>query len=462
MKLRGARLPKNAWVDHPVTLDKGIVGSSPLAGFSSEFLNVLRHRATTRHMCSLYPFQATSSLGCEGVYLGYDYTCESGFFFDPFAAYSKGLISCPNVLIIGLVGSGKSTVVKIFLLRTLGLLGSGRSNRPRYAAILDPKGEYELVARTLGLEHISLVPGGSERLNPLDVGHGLAVDEANRRRASMITALVAAMQDRKLSPVEESAATWATWALRAQDATLRDVLAVLNDPSPEMVDAGRVDRATYMLETRNVALALEKLLNGSLAGLFDGQSTVDPARMSQRGIVINLAAIPSSDEAFAPAMVCVTSWLQGLVLRKGPEEPQRIQVLEEIWALLGNETTTRYYQRSQKLAREYGVCNVSVAHRLDDLGAQSADGTSASKIAQGLLSDTEVRIVMRQAPERLQETRDALGLTSEEAQMLPTMRTGQGLWKVGAQTALVQHIVAPAEFALIDTDAAMRNAGANA
>ena len=462
MTLPGAHIPPNAWLDHSVTLKGGIISGGPLAGLSKGFLNLLRHRATTRHMCSVYPFQATSSLGCDGLFLGYDFTCEGGFYFDVFSAYSKGLISCPNILIIGLVGSGKSTVTKILLLRMLGLLGSGRSRRPRFGAILDPKGEYKLVAETLGLEHVSLAPGGAERLNPLDVGRGLPADEANRRRASMVSALVAVIHKRRLTPLEESATMWATWALPAEGATLSDVLAALNDPHPEMVAAGRVDRAQYMVETRDVALALESLLKGSLSGIFDGQSTVDPARMSDRGVVIDLSAIPRGDPAFAPAMVCVTSWLQGIVLRKGPNEPQRIQVLEEIWALLGNETTTQYYQRSQKLAREYGVCNISVAHRVDDLGAQSEDGSVAAKIAQGLISDTEVRIVMRQAPERLEQNRKTLGLTRDEAEMLTNLRTGEGLWKIGPQTAFVKHIVAPAEFALIDTDAAMRNAAANA
>ena len=94
--------------------------------------------------------------------------------------------------------------------------------------------------------------------------------------------------------------------------------------------------------------------------------------------------------------------------------------------------------------------------RHPDLSAQADDGTAAAKIASGILSDTEVSVVMRQLPEQVALTRDALGLTSEEAQLLSSLRTGAGLWKVGEHSAFVEHVVAPQEFALIGTNAAMR------
>ena len=450
------RYATNAWMDHDATLDSAAMGDM-FGTSNTDFLSVPRHRTTTRHLCVLYPWQSTSTLGVQGVFLGEDLSADGGFYFDPFWAYQSGLITCPNIIIIGIVGAGKSTVVKTFLLRSLGLLGSGENRRPRFAAVLDPKGEYEAVAEVLGMQHIRLRPGSAHRLNPLDVAAELTPAEAQRRRSSMLSALLAAVLRRDLSPLEDSAATLAVKALPPTGATLSDVHNRLCDPTEEMLIAGVVGAEEYRIETRGVQLALRKLLDdGSLGGLFNGESTVKVDAAADRGVAVDLSAISSNDAAFAPAMVCLTAWLQNLVMRKGPNMPQRVQVLEEIWALLGNETTTRYYQHSQKLAREYGVCNISVAHRLADLTAQSADGSAGAKIAAGLLADTEVRVVMRQQPEQVPATREALGLTAEEARHLPNLPNGAAIWRIGNHAVSVAHLVADEEFDLIDTTRAMR------
>src|SRR3546814_15473909 len=58
-----------------------------------------RHRATTAHLCSAYPFAAEAGCGSAGVYLGTDVlTGGAGFSYDPFEAYRAGLVTNPNVL----------------------------------------------------------------------------------------------------------------------------------------------------------------------------------------------------------------------------------------------------------------------------------------------------------------------------------------------------------------------------
>jgi hypothetical protein len=46
-----------------------------------------------------------------------------------------------------------------------------------------------------------------------------------------------------------------------------------------------------------------------------------------------------------------------------------------------------------------------------------------------------------------------LALTEAEAELLPRLTKGRALWKVGRHTAVVQHVVAPDEWAFCDTDA---------
>ncbi len=123
-----------------------------------------RHRATTAHLCSAYPFAAEIGLGGRGVYLGSNLlTGGGGFTFDPFEAYADGIVTNPNMLIAGEPGVGKSATAKTFIHRCVGVFG-------RRATIVDPKGEYLPLAEALGLTVVKLHPGGSTRINPLDPG----------------------------------------------------------------------------------------------------------------------------------------------------------------------------------------------------------------------------------------------------------------------------------------------------
>ncbi len=47
------------------------------------------------------------------------------------------------------------------------------------------------------------------------------------------------------------------------------------------------------------------------------------------------------------------------------------------------------------------------------------------------------------------------GLTDPEVQIVGQLTRGRALWKIGGRTAVVHHLVAPAEAALCDTDARM-------
>lgn len=98
-------------------------------------LRLPRHRATTAHLSSAYPFLAEGGLGSAGVYLGTNVlTGGGGFAWDPFEAYRGGLVTNPNVLLAGEPGVGKSATAKCFIHRAVGVFG-------RWVAVADPKGE---------------------------------------------------------------------------------------------------------------------------------------------------------------------------------------------------------------------------------------------------------------------------------------------------------------------------------
>jgi hypothetical protein len=425
------------------------------------------HRATTAHLGSVYPFQAEIGLGHRGVYLGTNLlTGGGGFAFDPFEAYRAGYVTNPNLLVAGEPGTGKSSFVKTFLARALAVFGAPRAGlvdrtpRPsgRWVAIADPKGEYAPFADLLNLPVVRLYPGGPSRINPLDTGPVDAVDrreERLRRRTDLVAALLGQVLRRELTPVEDAALGWAVQSLgdTGPVPTLGDVAALLRDPSPEMCDRARLGTEALSRQLDAIVYALEKLLDRSLRGMFDGATTID-VDWHGRGIVLDLSVVHHDDEALRLVLLAATAWLQNILARRDGQH--RIQVLDEAWRLLGSERTTRYLQACWKLCRDYGVANIAVVHRISDLRAQADDGTTTAKVSMGLLADTQTRVLFRQASDQLAEARRLLALNTTETEVLGRLSRGRALWKVGGRSAIVQHHIGPAERDMCDTDTRMR------
>ena len=134
-----------------------------------------------------------------------------------------------------------------------------------------------------------------------------------------------------------------------------------------------------------------------------------------------------------------------------------ILVVDEAWAILSNLGVARWLQTSWKLSRALGVANIAVLHRLSDLRAVGSTGSEQVNLAEGLLADSETRVVYAQSPGEVARTGELLGLTETEADLASQFRRGMALWKVGRRSFLVEHRLAPGECAITDTDQAMHD-----
>jgi type IV secretory pathway VirB4 component len=403
---------------------------------------------TTAQLGAAYPFVSEGGLGGRGVLIGRDLLGGS-FIYDPFELYASGALTNPNMVVIGQIGRGKSSFVKSYLWRQ-SLFG-------RHAWVVDPKGEYVELAKAWGVEPVCLRPGGSIRLNPLDpaVGDDRDPETAGRRRSELLGSIGAACLGRPLLPRERAAVDLAVDMAARQaggnPTTLPAVVDALLEPTQAAARAIRTDTATLAADGRDVALELRRLVRGDLSGMFDGPTTpgVD---LEGSLVVLDLSAVYDSD-ALGVLMTCATAWLQVALSRR--DGRRRIVVVDEAWVILTNLAVARWLQASWKLSRAYGVANVVVVHRLSDLTAAGASGSEQVGLAQGLLSDSETRVVYGQPPGEVESAGELLGLTSTEADLLPQLGRGVALWKVGARSFVVEHHLAAAERPLVDTDATM-------
>jgi type IV secretory pathway VirB4 component len=414
------------------------------------------HRGTTAHASSIYPFSVQASFGYRGIYIGSDLLAGgSEFCWDPFEAYAAGLVTNPNTWVLGEPGNGKSALIKSLLWRQAAIYGHGPGGR--WTAIADPKGEYTTLAEHLGLDVVRLSPGGATRINPLAPGPAATHEPEDRqvlRRAEMCTTLVATVLERALTQLEDAVIFAAVETLAhapLTEPTLVDVARLVAEPTDDMAARLRRHASDLAVETAPLAYAIDKLLARSLRGMFDGPSTV-PMRWDGPGLVLDLSAVPLDSEALPLVMVAAAGWLQQLMACPGP---QRVQVLDEAWALLANRHTAAYLQTCFKLGRTFGAANIGITHRASDLVAQADDGTATAKIAAGLLADSATKIILRQAPDQLDGAAHHLGLTAPETRIVAQLARGRALWKIGARTAVVNHLIAPAETGITDTDSRM-------
>ncbi|MEQ6902015.1 ATP-binding protein [Nocardioides sp. YIM 152588] len=415
-------------------------------------LRLPRHQDTSATWAGAYPFLAEGGLGAEGVFVGQDLYSGTSFVYDPWVLYARGMITAPNLVLAGIVGAGKSALAKSLYTRSIPF---GR----RVYVPGDPKGEHTAVAEAVGGRAIALGHGMANRLNPLDEGpRPVGLDDAQwagqvtSRRRDLIGALAETVLDRRLTPLEHTAVDVALTGTVRSYATpiLPMIVSRLLEPDPVDDIDGRLTE-----DGRLVGHALRRLVAGDLAGLFDGPSTVqfDPTLPM---ISLDLSRVTENATLISVLMTCASAWMESALL--DPAGGQRWVVYDEAWRLMSHPALLRRMDAHWRLARHYGIANMLIFHKLSDLDNVGDQGSAMRALASSLLANAETRVVYRQESDQLGSTAAALGLTGTEQSLLPTLGTGQGLWRIKHRSFVVQHQLHPAELALFETSGRMTGA----
>lgn len=406
---------------------------------------------TTRQAEILNPAMIAAPTDDEGVIIGRDSLSNCVVAHDPFTAYGKGIITSPNVVILGAVGSGKSSLIKtVYTLRPMIL-------RKRRVVVVDKKnrageGEYAEVTRQMGAEPLKMLLGtGGTCINPLDpvILHG---DGA----AGQLRLLIAiAEQANGGQPLDK----WEAAGLRyAHQATLHrtegtDRTAVLEDlvaafgkfDVDQVADLSAGARERLHQAAIGVKFLFESVVSDELAGLFDGPTSPE-VRLAERLTTFDVSQLPEDGPAVSMVMAVVNVWLLG-TLRREPGWQTNF-VAEEGWHLLGGPGG-RLYRSNSKLSRSLGLSNVAAIHHTGDIPADSP--------AIAMIKEAQTIHLYRQDREDDIDTCVGIfGLGDSSRATLANLRNGQHLLKIGTQAPmLVEHYRSPREQILTDTDEAM-------
>ena len=406
------------------------------------------HAATTITLGAMYPFVAGGPLPDGGILVGRDRLSGSGFAWDPFLAYRQQRVQSPGCLVLGSVGTRKSTLVKSHLGRA-ALFG-------QRSVVLDPKGEYTALADRLGGRVFALDPAGAVGFSPFVTG-----DRAAGANLALAAALVETVLGSGLSQDSHAVLAEAVREMsRDQVPTLRALIGCLDGPSEAMVIAARMTSAGWADVARPVLHALDRLTgkHRDLAGILDGDR---PFQIGDAEfVVVDLSAawaVREKQPLVLPLLMNVAMAAIGEALAR--DRRPTYLVVDEAWAVLSYPAMARWVAGWVKLARQYAVSTVLVMHRLSDMLATADADTAHREVVKGLLSDVGTFALFRQEPQERPLLRGLLGMNAMTVSIVTdplSMMPGRSLWKVGTAINLVDHMLTVDELAVADTDSAMR------
>jgi type IV secretory pathway VirB4 component len=391
----------------------------------------------TTSLAFSFPFVVSSPSMDNGILMGRDRTGHLPILLDPFHPELENA----NLAILAPAGSGKSFAAKLLFLRSL-LAGT-------HVLVIDPEGEMSRLCKAVGGQRIQLGAGSYERLNPFDLPDALAqpgidAEAANpvREQAASLAGLLDVMLGSAAEPLGPDARALLDGAIRLTylKAGIRDdVPATWTRPAPLLADLHTtlIDLKDEHGElARRLALRLQPYTEGNLSGLFSGPTTV---RLASHLTVFDTSDIKHEQQQ-ALATYLVSQWVWGRIRQ---ERRPRLLVVDEAWNLLRSPEGGAFLTGIVRRARKHWLGVVTIS--------QSVSEFLRSPHGQTILSNSAVRLLLRQAPAGIDDVVRTFDLTDVDRATLLAAGKGEGLLFVRGQRVYVQVEASPEEYPLITT-----------
>lgn len=355
-------------------------------------------------------------------------------------AYSSGVVVWDrfaqdnyNSVTIARSGAGKSYFTK---LETLRLLYQGV-----HVAVIDPEDEYRRLAGAVGGTHIALGAPGT-CFNPFDLPEGQGEDTLIRR-ALFLQTLVCAMLGEPLAPAARAVLDRAVLAayhargITSDPRTWKRRAPVLADLATELDRAGKDGTA----EAADLSARLAPYVTGSYRGLFAGPTTTRP---QGHLVIFSLRDLPEETRTVGMLLALDAIWRQ---VANPEDRRRRLVVVDEAWMLMRENEGARFLYRLAKSARKHWAGLAVVTQDAADL--------LGSDLGRAVIANSATQILLRQAPQAIDQIAAAFDLTDGEKAFLLTADRGQGLLcgsATGSDRAAFSAIASGHEHRLTTTD----------
>ena len=433
------------------------------------------HTFDRRSMATVFPF-INSEVGHEnGIPIGFNRQTGLPILYDNFSPS----LSNYNMVVFGKSGAGKGVTIKTLIARSAVLMGIE-------SLALDAEGEYGVVADALGGLNVVISPSSNTIINPFDIEPEITRDEITGREKVVLNV------ENKVEDVTQILLTMARGSTRSEDvnevtkqiiaeaaAEEYAALGITNDVNSlydrningiiqnnylgrtkkKMPTIGSWYRRLVMNANKNtnpdyrvhysylvkVMKQYVRELNGQMA-YFDGQSTFD---LLEGTSFINLD-ISNLEERFARplAQQILLSWIWEKYVKKNSEDKAKAGkkrvLVDEAWMLLPYPEAVDFLNKMARRARKRNVSLAVVSQRFQDFYEKSE--------VQAVLTSSDTKLFLAQDKSEIQYIKEVFKLSEGEAAFLTTCSRGQGLFKVGEQTAIMEIVPTKKEFEFIETN----------
>jgi conjugal transfer ATP-binding protein TraC len=398
-------------------MEDGFKSSIPLG---QDRLFITRNMDTTS-LASTFPFTSAMLAQDKGVMYGINEQNGSLIIFDRYSLENA------NEVVLGKSGAGKSYLIKLESIRQFMFSTE--------VVIIDPEGEYESLAKTLGGEHVSFTASDPVRINPFDMS-GLYEEGENELGLKILSlhgllriimgdldAAHDAILDRAL--VE----TYREKGITADPATQKK-------QPPLMEDLYKVLLGMEDPAAKELALRLEKFIKGSLSGIFNQQSNFDIKNMLT---VFNIKALEEELRPVAMHIVLDFVWTR---VRKTLKK--RLLILDEAWYIMKYPDSASFVYSIAKRSRKYYLALTTATQDVEDF--------LSTDYGKAILSNSSIQMLLKQSPSEVDLVAQTFYLSQGEKELLLSADIGEGLFFAGQSHVAMKVIAAPFEHTMITSN----------
>ena len=425
-------------------------------------------------IATVFPF-TTSEVGHQtGVPLGFNRQTGTPILFDNF----HSSLTNYNMVIFAKSGAGKSVTMKTLISRSSVLMGIE-------SLALDAEGEYAVVAESLGGINLVISPNSKTIINLFDVEMEKIKDEITGREKTVLNI------ENKVEDVTQALLTMARGSTRSDEVNelTKQIIAesvaeeyaargINNNPNSlykesanfnnqeklyrekkEMPTIGswykRIQAKAKEDTNKDYQYHYSYLLkvmkqyireyDGQMA-YFDGQSTFE---LLEGAPFINID-ISQLEERFARplAQQILLSWIWEKYVKKNSEDRKKARmkrvIVDEAWMLLPYPEAVDFLNTMARRARKRNVSLAIISQRFQDFYEKPE--------AQAVLTSSDTKLFLAQDKAEIQYLKEVFKLSEGEADFLVTCRIGEGLLKVGGDSAIIQITPTAKELEFVETN----------
>ena len=424
-------------------------------------------------MATVFPFTMSEVGHLSGIPLGFNKQTGAPILFDNF----HNSLTNYNMVVFAKSGAGKSVTMKTLISRSCVLMGIE-------SLALDAEGEYEAVADALGGINVVISPTSNTIINLFDIEVEKVKDEITGREKQVLNV------ENKVEDVTQALLTMARGSTRSTEVNeltkqiISEAVAeeytrvgINSDPNSlyeikdsntesllgktkkEMPTIGswykRIvkkakenDNSDYRFHYSYLIKVMKQYvreLNGQMA-YFDGQSTFE---LLEGAPFINLD-ISQLEERFARplAQQILLSWIWEKYVKKNSEDRTKATkkrvLVDEAWMMLPYPEAVDFLNRMARRARKRNVSLAIISQRFQDFYEKPE--------AQAVLTSSDTKLFLAQDKSEIEYLKEVFKLSEGEADFLITCLKGEGLLKVGSDSAIIQIRPTAKEFEFVETN----------